>query len=194
MNFARMVDCLDLDLCEQITDVQWEYTRSNVITNTGTKAVEIRTNTSAQLVGGLEKAAHEQINAALLSWSECIKSEYPEIATCLYLPGVRLDFPTWREAIDVLKYEEGEQYKWHCDQPVEQCRAGNTSANTRCVSVVVYLNDDFEGGETEMFGRKYRPKKGKALIFPSNWNYTHRACPVIKGTKYALVTWFHPSN
>ena len=58
----------------------------------------------------------------------------------------------------------------------------------------VYLNDDFKGGETEMFGRKYKPKKGKALIFPSNWNYPHRACPVEDGTKYALVTWYHPSN
>jgi len=194
MNFARMVDCLDLDLCDQITDVQWEYTRSSVITDTGTEAHEIRTNTGAQLVGGLEKIVHKQINAALLNWSERIKSEYPEIAKCLYLPGVRPSFPTYREAIGVLKYEEGEQYKWHCDQSVEKCRTGDTIADTRCISVVVYLNDDFEGGETEMFGRKYRPKKGKALIFPSNWNYPHRACPVIKGTKYALVTWFHPSS
>lgn len=195
MNLARMVDCLDPDLCDQIIDVSWEYSPSKVIKEGGCVVDPIRSNSSAQLIGGLEKLAHEQINEALCTWSNRIVSEYPEeITRCLYLPGYRANFDTWREAIGVLKYQKGEQYKWHTDQTVEAIATGDGDARTRCVSVVVYLNDDFKGGETEMLGRKYRPRKGKALIFPSNWNYPHRACPVEEGTKYALVTWFHPSN
>lgn len=195
MNLARMVDCLDDDLCNHIINADLEFQRSKVLKDNKTEVSNIRTNTSTALVGGLEKLAHHQINAALQRWSERIKSEYPpEIIDCLYLPGVRTNFPTYREVISVLKYEPGQEYKWHTDQPVERSRSGECDALTRCISVVVYLNDDFKGGETEMLGRKYRPRKGKALIFPSNWNYPHRACPVEDGTKYALVTWFHPSN
>ena len=195
MNLARMVDCLDPDLCDRIINTSWEFTRSTVL-NGGSSVVDpIRSNSGASLVGGMEHMAHEQINKALSKWSERIKSEYPEeIVECLYLPGVRTAFDTWRETIGILKYEPGQAYSWHVDQPAEMSHTGDCQATSRCVSVVVYLNDDFKGGETEMLGRKYRPKKGKALIFPSNWNYPHRACPVEEGTKYALVTWYHSSN
>jgi len=195
VNLARMVKCLDHDLCDRIINTSWEYSPARVLTRTGAKVDSIRSNSSASVIGGLEREAHDQINAALLNWSKLINSEYPDSVTkCLYLPGVKVDFDTWREAIGVLKYEQGEQYHWHVDQGVQANRDVECEARNRCISVVVYLNDDFKGGETEMLGRKYIPEKGKALIFPSNWNYPHRACPVEEGTKYALVTWFHPTN
>ena len=193
MNFTRMVDCIDSDLCDRIVQFPGEYTRSKTIVKDETIVNPIRTNTACSLVGPLAYEVHGKINNALQRWSEQIKNEYPEIVKCLYLPGVRQNFDTYRESLGLLKYEKGEQYKWHCDQPVEASTTGGCSANTRLVSVVLYLNDDFKGGETEMLGRKFRPEKGKALIFPSNWNYPHRACPVTEGTKYALVTWYHPS-
>ena len=194
MNFARMVNCIDSDLCDRIVQFPGEYKRSKTIVKDETVVNDIRTNTACSLVGPLADEVHHKINDALQRWSEQIKSEYPEIAECLYLPGVRGNFDTYRESLGLLKYDKGEQYKWHCDQPVELANTGGCSATTRLISVVLYLNDDFKGGETEMLGRKYRPQKGKALIFPSNWNYPHRACPVTEGTKYALVTWFHPAT
>jgi predicted 2-oxoglutarate/Fe(II)-dependent dioxygenase YbiX len=193
MNFTRMVPCLDPDICDQITQFPGEYTRSTTIRKDSYSVDDARTNQSCTLVGPLETVAHDAINASLLAWSKQIKQEYPEIAKCLYLPGVRPDFDTYHESIGLLKYAEGERYDWHCDAPEELDATGQCDATSRLISVVVYLNDDFEGGHTEMLGRKYRPQKGKALIFPSNWNYPHRACPVTKGTKYALVTWYHPA-
>ena len=35
------------------------------------------------------------------------------------------------------------------------------------VSALVFLNDDYEGGEFIVAGEIYFPKKGSALIFPS---------------------------
>lgn len=193
MNLARMLDCLDDSLCDQIINSNLNFGRSLIIGKEGTTVSDIRTNSLAHLKVELERQAHSRINAALEAWSKRIASEYPpEIVNTMWLPGHRPNFDTYREGIAVLKYDKGQEYKWHTDQGIVKSEDGTNLSLTRCISVVVYLNDDFKGGETEMLGRKYRPKKGKALIFPSNWNYPHRACPVEEGTKYALVTWFHP--
>lgn len=188
MNLARMVDCLDADLCDHIVNTSWEYQKAKVLISGKRFPSESRSNFVAALTGGLEKVVRNQILQALLNWSKQIKSDYPsEIVQCLYLPGITPCFETWCEGVTILKYEQGQEYKWHTDQTEEH----DCDTSSRRISVVVYLNDDFKGGETEMIDRKYKPQKGKALVFPSNWTYPHRACPVEEGTKYALVAWFH---
>lgn len=86
------------------------------------------------------------------------------------------------EPYSLLKYSVGNEYKSHYD--------GGT-ASGRCLSCVLYLNDDYKGGELEFnfFNVKIKPQKGMLLIFPSNFAYTHTAHPIIDGTKYAIVTW-----
>jgi len=88
----------------------------------------------------------------------------------------------YHENYQLLKYSGGEEYKAHYD--------GGTSIG-RCISVLCYMNDDYEGGEIEFvnFGIKIKPKAGMMILFPSNYAYKHIAHPVTKGTKYALVTW-----
>ena len=138
MNFARMVNCLDHDLCDQIIATAWEYNPSKVLKVGGAEVDPIRTNTGAQLVGGLEKLAHEQINKAIVTWAKRISQSIPpEIVHTIYL-GVG-DFDTWREVISVLKYEQGEEYKWHVDQCIEAAKASDCDANTRFLSVICLL-------------------------------------------------------
>jgi len=88
----------------------------------------------------------------------------------------------YQERYSLLKYSDNQQYKAHYDGGTETGRA---------LTVVLYLNNDFEGGEIEFvnFDVKIKPQPGMMLIFPSNYAYTHIAHPVTKGTKYALVTW-----
>lgn len=90
----------------------------------------------------------------------------------------------YHEDYNMLKYSSGQQYKAHAD--------GGTDSG-RAVSAIVYLNDEYEGGEVEFvnFKVKIKPEPGMLLLFPSNYPYTHIAHPVISGTKYALVTWLH---
>lgn len=96
--------------------------------------------------------------------------------------GITEDF--WQEGYNVLKYRSGEHYGQHYDS--------GTYAG-RHISIILYLNDDYEGGEIEFppFGFKIKPKAGMMLMFPSNFAYRHIAHPVISGTKYAVVTWLH---
>lgn len=84
----------------------------------------------------------------------------------------------------LLRYQSGEEYTAHYD---------GATAHGRCVSVILYLNDDYEGGELEFvnFGLKIKPRAGSLYLFPSTFAYRHVAHPVTGGTKYAIVTWLH---
>jgi len=86
------------------------------------------------------------------------------------------------EYYNALKYSSGQKYDAHYD--------GSTS-DGRSISAIIYLNNDYVGGEIEFvnFGIKIKPEPGMLLLFPSNYAYKHIAHPVISGTKYALVTW-----
>jgi predicted 2-oxoglutarate/Fe(II)-dependent dioxygenase YbiX len=58
---------------------------------------------------------------------------------------------------------------------------------------VLYLNDDYLGGEIEFphYDVKIKPEAGTLVLFPSNYAYRHIAHEVTSGIKYALVTWIH---
>ena len=90
----------------------------------------------------------------------------------------------FNEGINVLKYQTGEEYKAHYD---------GGSASGRTVSPILYLNDEYTGGEIEFvnFNIKIKPKPGTFLLFPAHYSYAHIAHPVKTGTKYAMVTWLH---
>lgn len=88
----------------------------------------------------------------------------------------------YHEPYNMLRYRGGQHYKAHSD---------GTTNTGRSISAIVYLNDDYEGGEVEFvnFGIKIKPEPGMLLLFPSNYAYRHVAHPVTDGTKYAIVTW-----
>jgi predicted 2-oxoglutarate/Fe(II)-dependent dioxygenase YbiX len=102
--------------------------------------------------------------------------------TIPYATKYSINETMWHEGYNLLKYETLQEYKAHYD--------GDTGLG-RVISAIVYLNNDYEGGELEFpnFGIKIKPEPGMMILFPSNFAYTHIAHPVTKGTKYALVTW-----
>jgi predicted 2-oxoglutarate/Fe(II)-dependent dioxygenase YbiX len=83
----------------------------------------------------------------------------------------------------LLRYKETEFYKEHTDHFLQQ---------PRIVSCSFTLNDNFDGGEFAFFERQlsYKLPKGSALMFPSNFLYPHEIMPVVKGTRYSIITWF----
>ena len=64
----------------------------------------------------------------------------------------------------------------------------------RTVSAVVYLNEDYIGGElnfSRLEGLNIKPKTGDIIVFPSNYLYEHESKPVLEGAKYAVATFTH---
>lgn len=56
-------------------------------------------------------------------------------------------------------------------------------------SLVIYLNDDFEGGEIVYPSKNitYKPIKGSAVIHPAGASHIHKVNPVTKGDRYCVV-------
>ncbi|MBW4673643.1 MAG: 2OG-Fe(II) oxygenase [Desmonostoc geniculatum HA4340-LM1] len=71
----------------------------------------------------------------------------------------------------------------HCDAPREI--SSNVWSN---LALVVYLNDEFQGGETvfPQRGIKISPQLGKAVLF--NHSILHEGAKVFKGLKYIIRT------
>ena len=95
------------------------------------------------------------------------------------------------EPVQVLSYTAGQEYKLHSD-------ALRPGENQRIKTLLVYLNEEFEGGETNFpqAGLAYRGKRGDALLFhnvddagePDN-RAVHAGLPVRRGRKLILSKW-----
>jgi hypothetical protein len=90
------------------------------------------------------------------------------------------------EELRIKKYEVGDSFDKHID-------VADYASAKRWVAFLVYLNDDFEGGETQFYipNQTIKPKRGSVLVFPPLWLYPHAGLPVTKGEKYILTTYFH---
>ncbi len=85
------------------------------------------------------------------------------------------------EAFNFVKYDgAGTHFKVHAD---------HGPAYVTTISVVAYINDDYEGGELYFprFNLTLKPKKGDVMVFPSTYIYEHASNDMISGTKYAIV-------
>jgi len=54
------------------------------------------------------------------------------------------------------------------------------------VSVLLFLNNDYKGGEFVVADQVYQPEEGSAIIFPSNSKFPHEVKPVIEGTRWSM--------
>lgn len=105
----------------------------------------------------------------------------------------------------VQRTKEGGFYDWHTDDVTvvssstitrsEEDRYYGTYSR-RMITFIVYLNDDFRGGNTAFNvdnnikkPYKIKPQKGSILMFPSNTSYLHTGLPVKSGVKYILTGW-----
>ncbi len=94
------------------------------------------------------------------------------------------------EPLQVLRYQPGQEYRTHLD-----ALAG--LSNQRAWTMLVWLNDDYGGGET-LFGEaglKLRGRRGDALLFgnlaggrPDPLS-AHAGLPVTRGTKFMASRW-----
>ncbi|CAE7851337.1 unnamed protein product [Symbiodinium necroappetens] len=75
--------------------------------------------------------------------------------------------------------QEGEHFATHCDGMY-----ANDNDECSIYSVVLYLNEDYEGGELEFTdsGKRFRPTAGTAVLLPHD--LPHAGLEVSKGIKY----------
>lgn len=95
------------------------------------------------------------------------------------------------EPLQVLRYAPGQEYKPHID-------AIPGMENQRVLTALVYLNEDFEGGETHFLeaGLTVRARRGDALLFRNvdaegqpDKAAVHAGLPVRRGVKLLASRW-----
>jgi predicted 2-oxoglutarate/Fe(II)-dependent dioxygenase YbiX len=105
------------------------------------------------------------------------------------------------EVAKLLHYEPGQQFAPHCDfqDPATPALAREVAQRgQRVATFLVYLNDDYDGGETDfpLLGLRHRAKQGDALMFvnvkPSgapDFDTLHAGRPPTRGVKWVMSQW-----
>ena len=106
------------------------------------------------------------------------------------------------EGIQVVKYEKGGYYREHYDtfnQDNEISKMFNIQGGHRVLNILIYLNENFEGGTTRFprLDLDIEPKKNSGLIFylldkqqkKCHPKALHAGMPVIDGTKLISNIW-----
>jgi predicted 2-oxoglutarate/Fe(II)-dependent dioxygenase YbiX len=159
-------------------DMDFRFERAQVVQGAATVIDDARTNSHAFLQS-LGQTCEE---------GRKINNRYYELvfgASAWYKKYFGIGEPIHiSESFNILRYQTGEEYIAHYD--------GGT-ASKRVISPILYLNDDYTGGELEFVNQKIKlkPKAGAFYLFPANFAFAHIAHPVKTGTKYAIVTWLH---
>jgi prolyl 4-hydroxylase len=105
------------------------------------------------------------------------------------------------EVTKLLHYTVGQQFALHSDflaSHTQDLRKEIERRGQRAITLLVFLNDDYEGGATEFprIGLRFRGKQGDALIFRNidgagapDYDSVHAGLPVERGEKWVLSQW-----
>ena len=100
--------------------------------------------------------------------------------------------PGWGEPLNILRYTPGQQYKPHHDG------TSPDNVSVRNLTALIWLNDQFEGGETDFPKIKVRVRGsvGDMLVFKNvldNGDFDarmiHAGLPVTEGVKWMASRW-----
>jgi predicted 2-oxoglutarate/Fe(II)-dependent dioxygenase YbiX len=100
------------------------------------------------------------------------------------------------ELPQLLHYGVDGHYMPHCDGESLWKPPGNEpliwrKSTDRDLSTVLFLNNDFEGGDF-IFPElriRIRPEPGMLVCFPSTHEYLHGVEPITHGNRYSIVNW-----
>ncbi len=77
------------------------------------------------------------------------------------------------------RYQRGHQFKGHFDESYIR-----NDRESSYLTFMVYLNDNFQGGDTTFRGLRIQPRQGMALVFLHS--LYHEGSEVTQGVKYVL--------
>jgi hypothetical protein len=122
-------------------------------------------------IGGEKKLSENILDPIKEKLFECLSH---------YSANTNLHFGWIPDFYKIQKYSTGRYMGPHVDAIDE------TSDKSPTISVVIYLNDDYEGGSIFFPEQnlEIKPSAGSMIIFPSYPPYYHHAKEVTKGNKY----------
>ena len=92
--------------------------------------------------------------------------------------------------INIDEYEPFNFVKYSYPNSFFELHIDHSPNNVRTVSAIVYLNDNYDGGELHfprLDGLTIKPEAGDVIVFPSTFLYQHESKPILRGNKYSVV-------
>ena len=125
--------------------------------------------TTTESLSNIDNILFNAYSAGLAKYSELIGSEF---------------YVTSDEGYSLMRYGIDDHYKPHVDKGPNQ---------KRVISALIYLNEDYEGGELDFVRQKLiiKPTTGMLVMFPSGATHIHASLPIKSGGKYTAATWFY---
>jgi len=146
--------------------------------------------------GILDSSGHGRFDDQIRDAESC---SIPNLAEDLVVQAINrciavatLTDPGWGEPLNILKYSPGQQYRPHHDG------TGTDNISVRALTALIWLNDQFEGGETDFPKIKVRVLGGVGdmLVFKNvrdngelDERMIHAGLPVTKGVKWMASRW-----
>ena len=159
----------------------------------------------SQVGGGNTSVLDTSIRKSVQTWfapgkhpaTDALRQRTKDVVDSLGCVRVPFDF----EDVQVVRYDKHGKYDAHYDG--DECD-GVCPYDQRLATMLVYLNDDFEGGHTHfpLLNASVVPQKGKALFF---WvadadtrdlfeKTLHAGTPVSNGHKWIANQWIRPAR
>ena len=120
------------------------------------------------------------LNQKILYVINAIKETH-HLCSNTYTKILNIKKPTVINNYAINKYFSGESMGLHVDS--------YENSDEKRFTILIYLNDDYEGGEIEFPNQniKFKPQAGSALIFPTQEPYAHKSYDVLNGFKYFVL-------
>lgn len=165
-------DALSNDFCDKLIEVYTKKEIAKLAPEIGNDA-EARVDLDIRNVQRVDLNNHKGIGATLTAIGINLNHEF-----------YKFDI-THSHQVEFLMYEPEGRYVAHVDS------FRTRSLDSRKLTCIAILNDDFEGGrfyiQTAHVREYPRQKKGTVIVFPSY--QLHGVEDVIKGNRYSVVTW-----
>jgi|TARA_R110000744_G_scaffold297556_1_gene407330 hypothetical protein len=190
-SFEDFIGIFETDYDTQpLIDFFEEQLASNVVLPRNSNVVEDKQMTLTNVSTLLENETNITFRTEMMGGF--LKDYVDIVQTCyaMYAETYKIlhDFELQALNVAVQKTEPGQGYhRWHCEQ---------AKHSHRVAACMMYLNDDFDGGETEFLYQNKRivPKRGQFLIWPATYTHAHRGNPPLSGKKYITTSWIEQNN
>jgi predicted 2-oxoglutarate/Fe(II)-dependent dioxygenase YbiX len=140
----------------------------------GYEAATINTRKGAVRDAGVrdnDRVIYDDVGLAALLWLR-LRDYLPRFLDGRQAVGLNERFRFYR-------YEQGQRFAGHVDGVYRR-----SSGEESRLTLMLYLNDDFEGGETAFLNATVKPERGTALVF--RHELFHEGREVTRGRKYVL--------
>ena len=119
-----------------------------------------------------------------------IMGDFQKRATAMLGDFYALTRPLWTDTVQLNIWERGSFLPCHTDNSNPDGSAHSTP--WRDFSSIVYLNDDYEGGELYFTAkdRVLKPRKGMLVAFSAGYHHEHGVLKVTKGRRITMPAFY----